>query len=211
MKRRYAVFAVVFAVSIMFVHQLGFANAAYDIHQNHTLISIQSPTPNGIYDKSTIPLIVNVSLIYGTTTTLDELSFQNLICRYSLDNREWINIPSINVTSNKSQPDMNYRNGLLHKLNFTCGTTLQDLSVGSHSIDFTLTLNDSWGTYQNTYQNTSQTHFTITPQPTPTQTSNASSSDYLLNQTNLILIAIVIAIVAVASISLVYFKKHTKS
>jgi hypothetical protein len=45
-------------------------------------------------------------------------------------------------------------------------------------------------------------------QPTPTQNPNVSGSDYLLNQTNLPLIAIVIAIVAVASISLVYFKKH---
>jgi|WetSurMetagenome_2_1015567.scaffolds.fasta_scaffold449333_2 hypothetical protein len=204
MKRRYVGFTIVFAVSIMFGYQSGFVNAAYDIHQNHTLISIQSPNPNGIYDKSTIPLIVNVSLIYGTTTTLDELSFQNLICRYSLDNGEWINISSINVTSYKSQPDINYWNGLLHKLNFTCGTTLQDLHVGSHSIDFTLTLNDSWGTYQNT----SQTYFTINPQPTPTQTANDTGINYLLNQTNLILIAIVIAVVAVASISLVHFKRR---
>ena len=50
-------------------------------------------------------------------------------------------------------------------------------------------------------------HFTV-EQPTPTQNSNVINSDYLLNQTNLILIAFVIVIVAVASISLVYFNKR---
>jgi hypothetical protein len=50
-------------------------------------------------------------------------------------------------------------------------------------------------------------HFTV-EQPTPTQTANASGSNYLLNQTNLILIGTAIVIVAVASILSVYFKKH---
>ena len=50
-------------------------------------------------------------------------------------------------------------------------------------------------------------HFTV-EQPTPTQNPNGTGSDYLLNQTNLILIAFLIVIVAVASISFVYFQKR---
>jgi hypothetical protein len=50
-------------------------------------------------------------------------------------------------------------------------------------------------------------HFTV-EQPTPTQNSNAIDSDYLLNQTNLILIAIVIAVMAIVSVSVVYFKRR---
>ena len=50
-------------------------------------------------------------------------------------------------------------------------------------------------------------YFTV-EQPTPTQNANATVSDYLLNQTNLILISVVIVIMDIASISLVYFKKH---
>jgi hypothetical protein len=50
-------------------------------------------------------------------------------------------------------------------------------------------------------------YFTV-EQQTPIQSAIATGSDYLLNQTNLILIAIVIAIVAVALLSLVHFKRH---
>ena len=48
-------------------------------------------------------------------------------------------------------------------------------------------------------------------QQTPIQSAIATGADYLLNQTNLILIAIIIAIVAVASVSLVHFKRHKSS
>jgi hypothetical protein len=50
-------------------------------------------------------------------------------------------------------------------------------------------------------------YFTV-EQPTPTQGGIGTGSNYLLNQTNLILIATVITIVAVASVSLVYFRRR---
>jgi hypothetical protein len=60
-----------------------------------------------------LTLVVNVSLIYGTTSTLDEFSFENLTCLYSLDNGERKNITSMNITSNIAGPNINYWNGLL--------------------------------------------------------------------------------------------------
>lgn len=50
-------------------------------------------------------------------------------------------------------------------------------------------------------------YFTV-EQQTPTQSAIATGSDNLLNQTNLILITIIITIAAVASLSLVHFKRH---
>jgi hypothetical protein len=52
-------------------------------------------------------------------------------------------------------------------------------------------------------------YFTV-EQSTPTQNSNATGFDYLLNQTNLILIATVIIIVVTASVSFIYFKRRGK-
>lgn len=48
-------------------------------------------------------------------------------------------------------------------------------------------------------------------QPPPTRSAIATGSDYLLNQTNLILIVAVITIAVVAFVSLVYFKKRKKA
>ena len=156
--------ALLLIASILFGLQLGFANAAYYIHQDNTLLTIQSPAPNASFEETGIPLIVDVSLIYGTTTTIDEFSLENLTCSYSLDNGEWRKITSTNVTSNTSQPDINYWNGLLHKLNLTCSTTLQGLTEGVHSVNINLTIVDSSGTYQST----SQANFAINLQPEPT-------------------------------------------
>ncbi len=60
--------------------------------------------------------------------------------------------------------------------------------------------------YSQVYFTTSDNSITsITPNPSVT---TGTGSDYLLNQTNLILIAFVIAMVAVALVSLVYFKRR---
>jgi hypothetical protein len=88
------------------------------------------------------------------------------------------------------------------------------LVTGNHSLTVRATgIAFKLNTVYFTMDSSSQVYFTtsdnsitsITPNPTVT---TGTGSDYLLNQTNLILIAIVIAIVAVASIALVYFKKH---
>ena len=138
---------VLLASTLFGIQWVSFANATYSMHQN-PIVSIHSP--NGSYVESTVPLVVNVSLIYGTTTTVDEFSFQNLTCLYSLDKGEWKNITDMNVTSNKASPDINYWSGFLHRLNVTYSTALQNLSAGLHSINITLITADSWGTYQST-------------------------------------------------------------
>ena len=162
--------ALLLIASILFGLQLGFANAAYYIHQDNALLTIQSPAPNASFEETCIPLIVDVSLIYGTTTILDEFSLENLTCSYSLDNGEWREITSINAKSNISQPDIDYWNGLLHKLNLTCSTTLQGLTDGVHSVNITLTIVDSSGTHQST----SQANFNINLLPEPPQNQSLS-------------------------------------
>lgn len=171
--RLMVVIALVFLTLIALeLSSVSFVNAAYRIHQNHTLISIQSPASNGFYVESSVALVINVNMIYGTTTPIDEFSFQNLTCSYSLDNGEWKNITAVNVTSNKSQPDMNYWYGLLHRLNITYRASMQNLSDGLHSINITLNSTDSW----HTYQDTSQVYFTINTQTNSTPIISSSSS-----------------------------------
>jgi hypothetical protein len=167
-----AISLVLLALLVLLASNAGFVNATYTIHQNHTIISIQSPAPNASYVESSLPLVVNLSVIYGTTTTIDEFAFQNLTCSYNLDNSEWKNITSMNITSNKSQPDINYYYGLLHRLEVTFNTTIQNLSTGLHSINIILKSTDSW----DNYQNTSQVYFTINTKssPTPTITPNTT-------------------------------------
>ncbi|MCW4018723.1 MAG: hypothetical protein NWF00_08640 [Candidatus Bathyarchaeota archaeon] len=126
---------------ILVMQSASFIFAAYSV--DSVEVSIQSP--NGKYINSSIPLIAKVNFIYGTTSTRDEFSFQNVICSYRLDNGEWKNITVINVTSNASQPDINYWNGLLHKLNVTYSTVLDDLSEGLHVINVTVNANDTFG------------------------------------------------------------------
>jgi len=104
---------------------------AYSVH-----VSIQSP--NGSYAESAIQLIVNVTLYFGTDSPSDEVSLQNVTCNYSLDNGEWRNITSMTVTSHTTQPDINFWFGLLHVINCTYSTTLQDLSEGSHFLNVTV-------------------------------------------------------------------------
>jgi len=99
-------------------------------------VSIQSP--NGSYAESTIPLIVNATLYFGTNNQYDEVSLQNVTCKYSLDDGEWKNITSMTVTSHTTQPDINFWSGLLHVINCTYNTTLQDLSEGSHFLNVTV-------------------------------------------------------------------------
>jgi hypothetical protein len=123
------------------MNSASFVFATYSI--DSLRVSIQSPY--GEYVNSFIPLIVEASFIYGTTSTIDEFSFHNVICSYRLDDGEWQNITAIDVISNVSQPDINYWNGLLHKLNVTYSTVLGNLSEGLHFINVTVCANDSFG------------------------------------------------------------------
>jgi len=123
------------------------ATPAYSVH-----VSIQSP--NGSYSESTLPLIVNATLYFGTDAPSDEVSLQNVTCNYSLDNGEWKNVTSMMVTSYTTQPDINFWSGLLHVINCTYNTTLQDLSEGSHLLNVTVKSDD-------THQGSSSVYFTV--------------------------------------------------
>jgi parallel beta-helix repeat protein len=120
---------------------------AYSVH-----VSIQSP--NGSYSESTLPLIVNSTLYIGTDAPPDEVSLQNVTCNYSLDNGEWKNVTSMRVTSHTTQPDINFWSGLLHVINCTYNTTLQDLSEGSHLLNVTVKSDDN-------HQGSSSVYFTV--------------------------------------------------
>jgi len=126
---------VLLASTLVGFQFVSFADAraipAYSVH-----VSIQSP--NGSCAEATIPLIVDVTLYFGTNNQYDEVSLQNVTCKYSLDDGEWKNITAMTVTSHTTQPDINFWSGLLHVINCTYNTTLQDLSEGSHFLNVTV-------------------------------------------------------------------------
>jgi len=130
---------------VSFAHAL--ATPAYSVH-----VSIQSPS--GSYTESTVPLIVNVTLYFGTDRPSDEVSLQNVTCKYSLDNDEWKNITSMTIISHTSQPDINFWNGLLHKINCTYNTNLEDLSEGAHSLTVNVKSDDA-------HHGTAAAYFTV--------------------------------------------------
>jgi hypothetical protein len=129
-----AVFLVLLASTLLGLQPQSFAADAQAILA-YIGVSIQSP--NGSYPAPTpIPLNVNVELVYGTTTrSSNELSGQDVICKYSLDNSEWKDIPFIEVTSTTSQPDLNFP--FINIINCTYSTVLQGLSEGLHFINVT--------------------------------------------------------------------------
>lgn len=160
---------LMFTASILVgMQSVSFVYAAYSV--NSLQMSIQ--LSGGEYVESTIPLQVNASLVYGTTSIVDEFSLQTLICSYSLDSGEWKNITSVNVTSNESQPDMNYWYGLLHKLNVTFSTVLQGLSEGLHFINVTINATDTFGTITDS----DTVNFSVTEMRFPTLSPSASPS-----------------------------------
>ncbi len=108
-------------------------------------VSIQKPEDAHVEANTNITLIVRASFRYGTTSTLDEFSFENITCRYSLDKGEWKNITSKNVTSNTATPDINFWNGYMHTLNATYKTVLEGLPEGAHFINVTLTAKNKRG------------------------------------------------------------------
>ena len=108
-----------------------------------TWIEVQSP--QGSYaNNSAIPIILNVELGYGTTEKSQfyrEFSSQDILCAYSLDNGEWVNVQFIKVTSNKAQWDLNFP--FINIIDCNYSTTLQGLTTGSHSLRFTVYSNSS--------------------------------------------------------------------
>jgi hypothetical protein len=191
MKRKYAVFAAIFAVSILIgiqtVEVVDANPAPYDSSGTSNVeVSILSPQ-NKTYDSNNIELIVNFGAFPGVWYIF-----------YSLDGGSYIEIAP-------GHP-------LAHNLTQT--VWLSQLSKGSHSIEVKATAmaNDEDGKVIAC----SKVNFAITKtletlpssSPTPTPIEVDASDSNILNQTTLTAIVVVIVIVVVALISLVYFKNR---
>jgi hypothetical protein len=227
MKRRITVFTVVFAVSIL----IGII--AVEVAEANPVP--WPSTPN--FEKPTIimeTLQNNTVIAYNATCVW--LNF-TIAEPDSWIIPDLIPISSVQVESAGAQLDGNnislgWTNGgyvslAWNRVGYSAKLNLNQTVPGRHTLNVTILLHSYYrgaafnGThfvahnimsssgpiYQYPWTTSKIVYFTV-EQPTPTQGTMATGSDYLLNQTNLILIAIMITIVAVASVSLVYFKKR---
>jgi hypothetical protein len=227
MKRRYAVFAVVLAVSILigiqavevvdanpFFGMKGIDPVPGTIPPTITMIT---PLNNTAYssDEITISFHVTKPQLAGSWSTI------TYIC-YSLDNTEDVNDEYVKVYSNYINGE-----GTVGVPEFNTTFTIPSLSAGNHvlkvKVSGAVMPNTQYvgGQWQSpninhgifSMNSNSTTFFTISTTPTPSLSptptkSQSTASNYLIEQTFLFTIASVIVIVAVASISLVYFKRR---
>ncbi len=265
MKRRYAVFAVIFAVSILIgIQAVEVANAnpvpwLSTPNREKPVLTLQFPTDQTTY-KTEVPIDFTVTApeswatyavrLAGTAHYVGEVQYvavyldSNLLIKYTTGsitsyfggNKTIYPISGFDGESTHYLFNLNKTTSGSHTLNVTVfsytyadGDPIDDTAIAFQ----TGTINGE-PIYAYKYPNvvSKVVHFTVeqptptktaiangsptnnpttnptSPTPSPTQTTNDTGSDYLLNQTNLILIAIVIAIVAIASVSLVYFRRR---
>jgi hypothetical protein len=240
MKRKYALFAVIFAVSMLIGIQAVEVAEANPVpwlstpNREKPTLTLQFPTNQTTY-KTEVPVDFTVTApeswatyatrLVGTNHYVGEVKY---IAVY-LDSKPLINYTTGRIVSyfNGSKtiyPIRGFDGESTHYLfnlnKTTSGSHTLNVTVFSYTyadgdpiddtaIAFETGLINGEPIYAYKYPNVvSETvHFTV-EQPTPTQNSNAIDSDYLLSQTNLILIAIVIAIIAVALVSLLCFRRR---
>jgi hypothetical protein len=205
MKRRQVIFAVLLTISVLVGTQLiGEASAnpfglAKQIDApsdaKPPIISISSPQNSTDYSGT-----LNISFSVKQPQYFKSTVIANI--GYTIDNTT-VSIPYEHWTLTQGPGISQYSTSI----------TAPALPAGNHSLkiraqggsyDFNnFFLIDG---YSQVYFTTSDNSITsITPNPSVT---TGTGSDYLLNQTNLILIAIVIAIIAVALVSLLYFRRR---
>ena len=241
MKRKYAVFAVVLAVSMLIGIQAVEVAEANPVpwlstpNREKPVLTLQFPTNQTTY-KTEVPIDFNVTAPESWATYTVRLVWNDYyvgevqyVAVY-LDSKPLINYTTSHIVSyfggnRKIYPYSDGFDGLSTHYSFNLNKT----TSGSHTLNvtvFSFTYADGDPTddtaiafqtgsingepiYAYKYPNvvSEVVHFTV-EQQIPTQNSNAIDSDYLLNQTNLILIAIVIVLVAIASVSLVYFRRR---
>jgi hypothetical protein len=224
MKRKYAVFAVIFAVEMLIGIQAVEVVDANPIvwpttpNQEKPTLAIKTPQNNEVLnttDNLYLNFTVNnpqswykvhfsmMTYEIGLTKSADVYIDGNL-SNHFIDHHDYTNpaydFTNFSVNLNQTSPGSHSANVTVYAYTIYLGPpidkthVLRENTTDGPLYEFPIVVSDT-------------VNFTM-EQPTPTQTSNASGSDYLLNQTNLILIAFVIVIVAVASISLVYFKRR---
>ncbi len=229
MKRRYAVFAVIFAVSVLIgiqavevvkANPMTFPTSTSPPDSVTLTITVDSPKQNTSYSNGTINVCFNktINSPNGISTST------NIISTYQGDwmkDSRWCPFPA----------DVD-RFATYHFLQYNFNIT--DIPVGEHTLNITAQgqggFNKNNTEYSFTFQKTVSIKFSIissnqpsgTSPPTTTILSSTTTtpelpsptpnqkigSDYWINPTALATTVIVIVIVAVASISLVYFKKH---
>ena len=137
MNREAVLAIVVLALFVLTVSTPQFVESANAIRKPDSIgIEIQSPLDNATFNSSVL-VALKVELVYGTATDqyYTGLSKQDITCKYSLDNGEWVDVPFAGLTLNRTQWDLNFP--FINLLDFTYNTTLQELSAGTHSINFT--------------------------------------------------------------------------
>jgi hypothetical protein len=204
LKRRCVVFAVIFAVSILIGLQ---AVEVVDANPyfNTTLITPPSDAIAPIISINSPQNNNNYSGDFNITFTVRGIQYSDYFSEiarvtYIIDNESF----SIPLNGKDVLAIGEYNTSFIAP---TLATGNHSLTVRATGIAFKLnsvyfTMDSSSQVYFTTSDNSITS---ITPNPSVT---TGTGSDYLLNQTNLILVTIVIAIVAVASMSLVYFMRR---
>jgi len=184
-----AILSVLALATLLEISNASFVDATFTIDNGFTQIAIRSPVSDKSYNESSVKLIVDVRMIYGTSSTIDEFRIENLTCSFRVDAGGWNNFGSLNIISNTASPDVNFWNGFLHKLNITCNAELTNLTDGYHTLGILLETNDSWGNYQDTAQANFTTNALTNPAHsilpagkfTPSNTYPISSLDSAIN------------------------------
>ncbi len=209
MKRSTALFVVVFAVSILIgIQAVEVADANPDskgsISFLDSALTIFSPL-NMTYSYS--DLILNLTVPIWSIMGMPNSVSMN----YSIDGTYNGEVPLRDITPSDAPP-------IATKVGMGAGrVNLPELPDGSHYLTIYL-----YGLNMMNHQPQFKSFiytvffsigdpnsiFSPTPTQTPIITPSQTSPNYLLNQTNLILTGTLIVLVTVASISLVYFKKH---
>jgi hypothetical protein len=233
MKRRYDVFAVVFAVSMLIgIQAVEVANAnpiPWAFNPQMT-ISIQSPQ-NGT--KNSLPVLVNFTSRGDNQFSVSDDASETYVRSffYTIDGQD---METMGIRFEGTNTTTIYENGVKQGFYFNGQVYLTNLADGTHNI----TVYYGYGPvnkgghvdgtskeriiYNPTWQATSQFYvdsklasgLTITPSPIPTDSQSMPSINKgptlpaELNEPIVYIIAIVITLVAVASVSLVYFKRR---
>ena len=221
MKRRYAVFAVVFVISILIgVQAVEGVDAnpvpwSYTPNQENPILAIETPQNHSNYK-------CNVNVNFSVTTPVSWNAYYQPLTPsriYYIGELDSIQVSlDGNLIKRYQYSDLNQDRYIL---------TLNDTSTGSHELNITLlsftyakgekydttaidTNGISNGLHVYKYPNivTDIVYFTAEQQEPSASTMPSSATDLLSNSMPILAIAAVIVIVAVAFVSLVYFKRR---
>jgi hypothetical protein len=227
MKTSYAVFAVVFAVSMLIGIQAVEVVDANPVpwlttpNLEKPTLTIKTPQNQTTYNLKDIPVNFTVTKPkswknYMAIPVVGDINSIDIRLDGNLENDTPFRMKDFTQNQLTQNLILSQVSSGLHTLNITVlsytfykGPAFNNTHIISDIRDFS---NFSGVSSENTiYQYpivvSDIVYFTVEQ---PTQNANNAGSDYLLSQTNLILTAIVIAIVVVASVSLVYLNRRKR-